>query len=431
MTHRRALAVAAAVAATGLILAGCSADSGEGGGGVTLTLWHNTQDPEAILNVYKAYEEASGNKIELVPISSDGFEDATLTKWASGDRPDILEFHATQAYITMLNPAENLQDLSDMAFVAKSGSLYDLGGRGADGKVYAAITNFPEVWGLYYSKSVLDQFGLEPATTADELLEQCKVLSAAGVPTLAESGASLWPPVAVPFMAAATSTPDGWVQEILDQETTLDAPDSPVLGGLEYYKELLDAGCMNKDITTATFETSVAAVYGGTAAYQAIHSNIAPVYLDAAGGDAEALGAAVGFTAFAMDEPMTVINPGPIGSYLLPKTGDSAKEQAAREFIEFATGEHYASYIEESGTFPVIEGVADPTTATPVLLDIKAAYDQGPIVGMQTANLPGGLGGVIPLMSELIVGQTSPQDMAATLQSQLATAAKAQGLEGW
>lgn len=432
MIHsRRVWGLTAVAVAAGLALTGCSDGGGEPSGSVTLTLWHNTQDPQAVLNIYKAYEEASGNKIELVPISSDGFEDATLTKWASGDRPDILEFHATQAYITLLNPAENLQDLSDMDFVGRSGTLYDLGGRGTDGNVYAAITNFPEVWGLYYSKSVLEEYGLEPATTSAELLEQCKVLSAAGVPTLAESGGSLWPPVAIPFISAATDTDADWVQQILDQETTLDAPDSPVLAGLESYQELIDNGCMNSDITTATFENSVAKVFGGEAAYQAIHSNIAPVYLDAAGGSAETLGDAVGFVAYGLDQQMTVINPGPIGSYLLPKTGDSAKEQAAREFLEFATGEHYPTYIEESGTFPVLEGVDSPSTATPLLLDIKAAYDNGPIIGMAAGNVPGGLSGIIPLMSELIVGQKTPAQVAETLQSQLVTAAKAQGLEGW
>ncbi|MFT4029521.1 MAG: ABC transporter substrate-binding protein [Protaetiibacter sp.] len=434
MIHsRKVMGLVVATAAAGLVLSGCSGDSGgdDSGGGVTLTLWHNTQDPDAVLKIYSDYEEASGNTIDLVPITSDGFEDATLTKWASGDRPDILEFHATKAYITMLNPTENLQDLSDMDFVGESGSLYDLGGRGTDGNVYAAITNFPEVWGLYYSKTVLDEYGLQPATTTDELLEQCAVLSAAGVPTLAESGASSWPPVAIPFISAATDTPDGWVDDILDQTSTLDDADSPVLEGLEIYQELLDGGCMNSDITTATFENSVAKVYGGEAAYQAIHSNIASVYLDAAGGDADALGAAVGFTALGAHEQATVINPGPIGSYLLPKTGDEAKEQAAREFIEFVTGEHYATYIEDSGTFPVIDGVDDPSTATPLLLDIKAAYDAGPTVGMAAGDLPGGLSGVIPLMSELIVGQKTPKEVAATLQSQMVTAAKAQGLEGW
>src|SRR5690606_29492017 len=127
---------------------------------------------------------------------------------------------------------------------------------------------------------------------------------------------------------------------------------------------------------------------------------------------------------------VAVLNPGVIGTYLLPKTRDSAREAAAREFVEFVTGDHYAEYIEASGTFPVLEGVADPSTATPLLLEIKAAYD-GPVAGMIFGALPGGLSGIFPLLSELIVEQKTPEEVAASLQSQLADAAAAQGLPGW
>lgn len=428
MRHRRLIAIAATTAIAAGALAACSTDAGDGS--VTLTVWHNSQDPQAVLDTYAAYEKATGNKLELVSISSDGFEDATLTKWATGDRPDILEFHATQSFIALLNPTENLQDLSDEPFVARSGDIYDIGGRGSDGKVYAAITNFPEVWGLYYNKDVLAKYGLEPAGTYAELLEQCSVLSAAGVPTLAESGASVWPPIAMTALLAAEGSTTEWVQKVLDRKAALDDADSPWLEALTQYKDLIDAGCLNSDVTSATFENSVNAVYNGEAAYQALHSNIAPVYLDAAGGDAELLGQKVGFTAFGNTEKAAMLNPGPIGSYLLPKTGDSAREAAAREFLEFVTGEHYQAYIDESGTFPIIDGANDPAETTPLMLDIKAAYD-GPSAALGAARLPSGLGGIFPLLSELIVGQKTPKEVATALQQQVADAATAQGLPGW
>jgi len=420
----------AATAVAGLVLSGCSAESSEGSGPVTLTLWHNTQDPQAVLDLYSAYEEASGNTIELIPITSDGFEDATLTKWATGDRPDILEFHVTSSYITMLNPTENLRDLSNEEFVGKSGTLYDIGGRGSDGNVYAAITTFPEVWGLYYNRQVLADNGLEPAVTAADLFAQCEILSAAGIPTLHESGGSLWPPVAIPFLYSTTTADADWSDKILAQEAKLDDPDSPLLGGIELRKELQDTGCLNSDITTATFEDSVQAVFEGEAAYEMIHSNIASVYLDAAGGDVALLDSTVGFTSWGGDEQATVINPGPIGSYLLPRTGDAAKEAAALEFIRFVTGEGYDAYIKSSGTFPVIEGVDDPDTSE-LLKAIKAAYDEGPTLAMNQADLPGGLSGAVPLLQEQIAGQKTPQQVVTDLQSQMATAANAIGLEGW
>lgn len=429
--RRKVLGAISLVAAASLLLSGCSGNDGGDGGSVTLTLWHNTQDPQAVLDMYAAYEKESGNKIELVPITSDGFEDATLTKWASGDRPDILEFHATSDYVMQLNPSENLNSLDGMDFIKASGSLYDLGGRGADGKVYAAITNFPEVWGLYYNKKLLADNGLQPAKTLDDLAKQCEVLNKAGITMLAEGGGSLWPLVAISLTAASSYAPNGYGKSVAEKKAALNDAGSPLVKALTEYKKLIDANCAVKDITTATFENSVDRVYSGQAVYQAIHSNIAPVYLDAAGGDAKKLSDTVGFTAFGAEKQSTFVNPGPIGTYFVPKTGNAAKEKAAKEFIEFITGEYNQTYINNSGTFPILEGINDPSDAGGLMLDIKKAYDDGPMVKNFADGVPGGLGPIITLMSELVVGQKTPQQVADAVQKNAETAAKAQGLAGW
>lgn len=431
MKHGKIVGVSLVAIVAAGSLASCSTDGGSSSGGIELTVWHNTADTDAVLSIYEDYEKATGNTINLVDITSDGFEEATLTKWATGDRPDILEYHGFTAGIDQLGGGQNFISLEGMPFIEASGGLYDVAGRGSDGNVYAAITSFPEVWGLFYNKQVLADNGLEPATTQAELVEQCKVLSAAGIPTIAESGGSSWPPQAIPLMESASLAPAGWSQDVLDKKTTIDADDSPMLAGIQAFEDLLDDGCMNEDITTTTFEAAVSKVYTGEAAYQPLHSNIINVYVDAAGGDNELLGQTVGFSALGADEPTVAVNPGPIGTFLVPKTGDSAKEEAAKEFIEFVTGEHYATYVKDSGTFPVIEGVDDPTDVSPLLLEVKAAYDSGKQVGFINGNVPGGMQGQAALLSELIAGQKSAKDVASALQSQLATAAKAQGLSGW
>ena len=134
-----------------IVAAGSTIMLGGGGAvraaGVTLTIWHNTQDTQGVLALYKAYEKASGNTLSFVDIPADGFETATLTKWASGDRPDILEYHPGQADLDHFNPSQTMVDLSNEAFVKQS-SIYEIGGRASDGKVYAAITTFPKLGGL-------------------------------------------------------------------------------------------------------------------------------------------------------------------------------------------------------------------------------------------------------------------------------------------
>ncbi|MCS5713547.1 ABC transporter substrate-binding protein [Herbiconiux sp. CPCC 205716] len=424
------LPAVALIGVAGLALSGCSGSSGGDSGSTTLTVWYNTQDSDALLDVYSAYEKSSGNKVDLVPISSDGYEDSLLTKWAAGDRPDLMEFSPTSSYISMLNPTENLQDLSDEDFVDASGELYDGSGRGLDGKVYSAITNFPEVWGVYYNKDVLAANGLEPATTVDEIQAQCATLSGAGITTLAEAGGSGWPTASLPLLYGTSMSDDDWAGTIIDRSASLGDSDSPLLAGLDEYETLLTDGCMSPDISTATFEDNVADVLSGEAAYQLIHSNIAPVYVDAANGDSAKVDATIGFSTVGAASKEALIQPGILGSYFAPKTGDSTREAAALDFIRFATGENYPSYIEQSGTFPLIEGTDDPETSE-LMKQIKAAYDEGPVRALLQTDLPGAMNGITPLMSELIAGQTSPQDVADQLQTELGTAAKAQGLEGW
>jgi raffinose/stachyose/melibiose transport system substrate-binding protein len=327
--------------------------------GVTLTLWHNTQDTPGVLALYKAYEKASGNTISLVDIPADGFETATLTKWASGDRPDILEYHPGLADLEHFNPSQNFIDLSNEAFVKQS-SIYEIGGRASDSKVYAAITTFPETWGVYYNKKLLADHGLKPATSFDELRAQCGVLSKEGITTMHEAGSSGWPVAVDPLIYASTIARPGYIADVMAHKAKLNDPDSPMLAGYKDWVERKDAGCFNSDLTTATFEAGAKAVYEGKAAYQLIHSNIAAVYLDEAGGDKAKLDETVGFVAVGAKTQKTTVDAGPIGTYMLPKTGDGAKEAAALDFIRFVTGPGYANYIQTSGTFPVVNGVPDP-----------------------------------------------------------------------
>jgi raffinose/stachyose/melibiose transport system substrate-binding protein len=115
---RRTAALAIALAAA-VTVAACSSGSsqqssasdvlsGAAPTGVTLTLWHNTADSQALLDLYKAYEKASGNKIQFVNMPQSTFPTAVQTKWATGARPDILEWHGNKDDLQSLNGAQNM-----------------------------------------------------------------------------------------------------------------------------------------------------------------------------------------------------------------------------------------------------------------------------------------------------------------------------------
>jgi raffinose/stachyose/melibiose transport system substrate-binding protein len=422
------VARAAVIAAAGLAIS-LSGEQTAMAAGLTLTLWHNTQDTPGVLALYKAYEKASGNTLSLVDIPADGFETATLTKWASGDRPDILEYHPGLSDLEHFNPSQNFIDLSNEAFVKQS-SIYDIGGRASDGRVYAAITTFPETWGVYYNKKLLADHNLKPATTFAELKAQCAIFSKEGITTMHEAGSSGWPVAVEPMLYASTIARPGYVADVMARKVKFNDPDSPMLAGFKDWVDRKNAGCFNNDMTTATFEGGAKAVYEGKAAYQMIHSNIAAVYLDEAGGDKAKLDEKVGFVAVGAKTQKTTVDAGPIGTYMVPKTGDKAKEAAALDFIRFVTGPGYADYIQTSGTFPVVNGVPDPK-ASELLKEIKAAYDKGPRETLINQNVAGGFANLMQISSELTVGQLTPQQAADQLQQGVAEAAQAQGLPGW
>ncbi len=58
--------------------------------GLTLTVWHLASDSPALMNIYKAYEAHSKNTMSFVDMPPAGFESTTMTKWSTGERPDII-----------------------------------------------------------------------------------------------------------------------------------------------------------------------------------------------------------------------------------------------------------------------------------------------------------------------------------------------------
>ena len=423
-------AVVAALTGVGLVLS--LAACGQGGGSdepTTLTIWHNSADTPALTDLYHRFEAESGITVDLVDIPSDAFEATTTTKWATGDRPDILEYHPTRSALLPLNPAQNMQDLTGMDFIAKSGTLYDAMGS-VDGKVYAAITGFPSIFGIYYNKQVFADRGLTPPRSFADLDNACSALAGSGVAPMFESGGSAWPTQILPLLYVADANKgDTYGTALASNKKPLTEPGAPFIKGLTAYTALRDKGCFNADATSATFENALAAVFSGSAAMTALHSDAYVALLAAAGGDAAALDKAVGFVPVSATAPVAAYASGPLGTYYAPKTGNEAREKAARDFIEFATGVGYQALVNAGPSFPVIDGADTPSGFSALQLSFKDAYDQGATVAVNS-NVAG-FGGFATETNKLLAGQTTPAEVAESMQGQVEQASQAAGLPGW
>ncbi|AZC14966.1 ABC transporter substrate-binding protein [Microbacterium sp. ABRD28] len=426
MLDRRLMA-ASGVAVIALAVSGCAgtAESTDAGEEVTsLTLWHGACVTPEVEGLYEAFEAESGITLELVDIPCDGFENATTTRWATGDRPDILTYHAIPSLVYPLNPAENFQDLSDMDFVSKAFATVTI-----DDTVYGAITQFPEVYGFYYNKAVLADNGLEPPASMADLVEMCASLQGTGIDPIIESGASGWPTQLIPLLSMAEANQDGaYAEAVLSKEETLDDPDGPLVAGLTLYSDLKAGGCFNADATTTSFEDSLAAVIDGEAAVTVLHSNFYDSLVTYIGGDRDLLDETVGFVGLSLSEQMATANYGPFGTFYAPKTGDAAKEAAARQFIEFVTGAGYQDMVDSGPLFPVYEGATTPEGFSELQLSFqKAAETASPGVN---AGIPGFVV-LKDVTTKILADQSNPTDGAKELALSVQQAAGAAGIDGW
>jgi raffinose/stachyose/melibiose transport system substrate-binding protein len=411
--------------------AGASVDSSLFGGsavtGVTLTLWHNTADPQALLDLYKAYEKESGNKIQLLDIPSSTFPTTVQTKWATGARPDILEWHGNRTDLLSLNGSQTMVDLSSMSFVAKEGQLATLSGS-LDGKTYAATIGMPTVFGVFYNKAALAKAGLSVPKSYADLAADCTALKAKepGVIPLYEAGGSGWPQQVLSSFdyVAQYNTGNAYAASILSGKAKLNDANGPLLKGLEAYASLKSAGCFNSDAATGTWETSLKDVLSGKAAMVANGSDSVSMLDADANGDTAAVDAAVGFAGVSATSAVAGYAPSPLGTYYVPKTGDTTKERAAIQFIEFVTGAGYGAYIKQAGTIPTLTGTATPTMQG-LMQQIDTAYQNGATLTWNS-QVPGS-GNFGPETGKLLAGQETPQGVADKIQDYYLQASAAAG----
>ena len=392
-----------------------------------LTIWVNSADAQPLKDMWARYTSETGTQLDIVSFPSDGFETALLQRWATGDRPDILEWHANFNWLVAVNPKETLRDLSNEAFVKRqtpgiSASL--------DGATYGVVLNTPTAWGMFYNKQVFEKLGLTPPTTAAEVLATCQAIQKAD-PTLVpiqESAGSLWPPLILNGQFQADALADGFLQKLIDRQAKVSDADSPWLRSLQWYKQLQDAGCFNKDVLTAKFENAPSVLLDGKAAMVALHSGFVGLAVDASSLDK--VNSTIGWTAWGEQRPIVTVEYSPNGTYYLPKTGDAAREAAALEFLNFMTGPAYADYVKAASIIPTFSDVPTPDSAAgPLKAIAEATAKYGSSVPVWSV-LPG-ITDLVNYPSKLLNGELTPQSAVELLQKEAEAGAKAAGLPAW
>jgi raffinose/stachyose/melibiose transport system substrate-binding protein len=430
---------ATALLAAGLIaLSGCSdpgsapantapaawPDAGTKLDGVNLTIWAAQNSNSVPKSVVSAFEAKTGAKVNVVTIP-DPYEQGVQTKIATGDKPDLAFWQPTASMLTAINAKTNLQSLDGGPWVENlKPAVKDITGI-LDNTRYAALVTSPAVEGVYYNKDVFTKAGItETPKNWDEFLAAAKTIKKSGTVPFFEMGGDKWATQWWVQVQLADAAKNGlWDKVNQNQEKFTD---STILTAVQNYKGLIDEGLFNPNIKTATFADQADALLSGKAA-MAVQVNSFFGQLQAKADTAE-LNKKIGFFPISPEGNVATVIPDQSNALIAFKTGDSAREAAARQLLSFWMGEGYQDFVSDQKTVSLQTDVKDSTEVPQALLDAAASLSDsvGSMQSLAVANPDLYLN-----LADMIQGTKTPQQVTQETQAQFAQLAKAQGAAGF
>ncbi len=359
-----AAALAAAVAAAGF--AGGEADkaaTAPAQGKKTKLVWlHNAGDAQQtkLDAVIAAFEKKYNIDIELElrPASAEG-ENLVKTRIAANDMPDLMTYNSG-ALFQVINPAQNLVDLSNEAYAGKLLDSFKM--TVSSGKGFYGIPIQPiQVGGIIYNKRVYSQLGLKIPKTWKDFLANCEKIKADGKVPVIASYKDDWSAQLLLLadyynvnMAVPTFAADYTANKAKFATTPA------ALAGFQKIQDVFVKGYINKDPMATTYDMAQAMLASGEGVHYPmatwIFSSIAAAYPDKIDD--------VGF--FAQPGESADVNGVTIwmpNNISIPKA--SKNVEAAKKFLDFfVSDEGLAAYMSAGapdGAF-AIKGVALPDT---------------------------------------------------------------------
>jgi len=393
--------------------------------GVTLTFWtaqNSVSEPKQVID---AFEKATGATINTVAVP-DPYESNFPTKLASGDKPDLAFWQPTISTLPFINPAQNLLPLDHEPWVTQLGSTEQSLGQ-VDGHRYAAVVTSPAVLGIYYNKADFTRAGIGtlPRSYAELLADAQQIKQKVpGVAPFFEVGGDKWPlqwqvqvqltDLPGTFWTALNANKDSWTNPAI------------VTAISKYKTQVLDAGLAQSDYRTATFTDQGTAIMNGSAAMAlnvtSLQSEIQASYSTAQ------LDQAIGWFPIANSSAQAEYSPDQTNGVVAFNTGDTARENAARQFIDFWLTTDYASYINAQKVVSVEPAVPNPAGLPQTAIAQAAALPKATgVFQVKALTAPD----MHLDLADMIYGTKSPQQVAQACEDQFTQVLRARGVTGF
>ncbi|MFJ1969405.1 ABC transporter substrate-binding protein [Streptomyces sp. NPDC087903] len=435
----RVVPALAAVCALGLAATACSDATGGSSGaaptgsvnataslkGVKLTMWvaqNSVGEPKQAID---AFEKATGAKVttEVIP---DPYESNVPTKLASGVKPDLMFWQPTGSTLPFIQPQTNLLQLDNEDWVSKLGKTEQSLGQ-VDGHRYAAIVTSPAVLGVYYNKAAFKKAGITAMPTSyDDMLADAATIKAKvpGVAPFFEVGGDKWP-LQWQVQAQLTDLPASFWDKLNKNQEKWTNP--VIVKAITTYKsELLDAGLAQKNYKTATFVDQGKALLDGTAA-MALNVTSLQSEIQASSNTAE-MDQKLGWFPIANSTATAEYSPDQTNGVVAFKSGDSKRENAARQFLSFWLGKDYPAYIKANKIVSVQPAAPNPAgLPQTAIAQSKALSSAVGVFQVKALTAPD----MHLALADMIYGKKTPKQVAQAAQDQFTQVLKARGVAGF
>ena len=396
---------------------GSSGEGGDSAGGGTLRyLIEQLEDAESLSRLedhLTEFEESSGVDVEVQQLDVDTMRTVLQTRLRSEDGPDLISFGSGPSFGGALAEAGLLYDLTD-AYEENGWEVYDFAKERVtyDGKVYG-IPGEMETVGLYYNTQVLDDLGIEPPRTLDDLRAACQTLSEAGVVPMAFGDQEGWPGTHLLSMALSSAVGAEGMEALLSGERSWDSPE--VVDALTFWQQANDNGWLGESPVSVDYDTMTSVYLSGEAAM--IPTGSWFINDLAVGADFES-----GYVPFPAPDGEGVFAAG-LGSGPMIAANTDDPEHAI-ELLDFLASEEHGQWsVENLQTIPPrpvdTEGLdVDPLLAQ-VLEDVSALSEGGGQLGYNIDVLmPESFNeAMTDGVQAVLTGQSTPAEVAASLQA--------------
>jgi raffinose/stachyose/melibiose transport system substrate-binding protein len=393
--------------------------------GVTLTFWTAQNSVGEPKQVISAFEKATGATVNTVVVP-DPYESNFPTKLASGEKPDLAFWQPTQSTLPFVNPAQNLLTLDNEPWIKLLGTTERSLGQ-VGGHRYAAVVTSPAVLGVYYNKADFAHAGIAAMPKSyDELLADARLIKQKdpGVAPFFEVGGDKWP-LQWQVQLLMTDLPDSFWSSLNANKASW--TDAKIVSAINKYKtQVLDAGLAQPDYKTGSFVDQGTAVMKGTAA-MAVNVTSLQSEIQASNSTAQ-IDQALGWFPIANSAAQAEYSPDQTNGVIAFNTGDTARENAARQFIDFWLTTDYQDYLAAMKVVSV-----EPSVPTP------AGLPQTAVAQAQALPTAVGVFQVKALtapdmhlaLADMIYGTKSPQQVAQACEDQFTQVLKARGVAGF